>query len=167
MATKIKMTSLLFVMLFTFACNKEVREVKTGEETKSKMSGMMVHDAWIRPAAQGTNSAMFGMIMNHTDVNDTLVGLSSEFAILTEVHETYKGENDMMGMRRVEFVPVDKNDSFELKPRAHHVMLIRLKEDLKIGDTKEVTLTFKNAGDIIVKAEVKDAPGGGMDHSKH
>ena len=164
MQIKLKPLSLLLVMFFIYGCNKDVEEVTPAEETKSKMSGMMVHNAWIRLAAQGTNSAMFGMVMNHTDVSDTLIGLNSEFAVVTEVHETYKRENDMMGMRRLDFIAVDKNDSFELKPRAKHVMLIRLKEDLKMGDVKEVTLTFKNAGDIIVKAEVKDMPGGAMDH---
>ncbi len=159
----------VIILLITFtACKKEVEEVKQNEEKKVDHSGMMVHKPWIRPASTGTNTAFFGTIMNHTDVNDTLLSASFEGAEVVEIHETYMKEEDMMGMRRIEFIAIEENSAFKLKPRSFHIMLIKLKEDLAIGDKKSVTLNFKHSGEIKVEAEVKDMPGGDeMDHSHH
>lgn len=167
MKPKFDLLVFLFVGLILIGCAKQEKETEQTEEPKSKMSGMMVHNAWIRPSAEGTTTAFFGMIMNHTDVNDTLIGVSSNLAENTELHESYKKEGDMMGMRHIDSLPVDANSSVELKPRSYHVMLIILNQDLKAGDQKEVTLHFKNAGEIKVTAEVKDMPMGEMDHSQH
>lgn len=167
MRNKLKILLPLFVVLILFGCAKQNEETKQPEETKSKMTGMMVHNAWIRPSAQGTTTAMFGMIMNHTDINDTLIAVTSDLAQLTEFHETYKKEGDVMGMRHIEAQSVDANSSLMLKPGSFHVMLIKLNQDLKTGDKKEITFHFKHAGDIKVEAEVKDMPMGEMDHSQH
>lgn len=167
MKAKLNLLLILFVVLILSGCAKQEEETKQTEEPKSKMSGMMVHNAWIRPSAEGTTTAFFGMIMNHTDVNDTLIGVSSNLAENTELHESYKKESDMMGMRHIDALPVDANSSVELKPLSYHVMLIILNQDLKTGDQKEITLHFKNAGEIKVTAEVKDMPMGEMDHSRH
>jgi len=43
-----------------------------------------------------------------------------------------------------------------LKPGDYHIMFFKLTEDLKIGDKKEVTLKFKNAGSIKVNVPVKE-----------
>ncbi len=156
----------IIILLITFtACTKEVEEVKPAEEKKMEHSGLMVHKPWIRPASTGTNTAFFGTIMNHTDLNDTLINASFDGAEVVEIHETYMKEEDMMGMRRIEFIPVEENSTFKLKPRSFHIMLIKLKEDLAVGDKKSVTLNFKNYGEVKVEAEVKDMPGmEGMDH---
>lgn len=167
MKTNLKLLLTLLAVLILIGCSKQEEETKQNEEPKSKMSGMMVHNAWIRPSAEGTTTAFFGMIMNHTDVNDTLIGVSSNLAENTELHESYQKEGDMMGMRHIPALPVDANSSVELKPRSYHVMLIILNQDLKVGDQKELTLHFRNAGEIKVTAEVKDMPMGEMDHSQH
>ena len=168
MKTKFKILLPLFIVLILFGCSKQNEEAKQPEETKTEMKGMMVHNAWIRASAQGTTTAMFGMIMNHTNVNDTLVGVSSDLSQLTEFHETYKKEGDMMGMRHIEAQPIDANSSLTLQPGSYHVMLIRLNQDLKVGETKEITFHFTHASDIKVEAEVKDMNEmGGMDHSQH
>lgn len=168
MKAKFKILLTLFVVLILFGCAKQNEEAKQPEEAKSKMAGMMIHNAWIRASAQGTTTAMFGMIMNHTDVNDTLIDVTSDLSQLTEFHETYKKAGDMMGMRHVEAQPVDANTSLILKPGSYHVMLIRLNQDLKVGDKKEITFHFKHTGDIKVEAEVKDmSEMGGTDHSQH
>ena len=168
MKTKFKILLTLFIGLTLFGCAKQNEETKKPEETKNKMTGMMIHDAWIRASALGTTTAMFGMIMNHTGVNDTLIGVTSDLSQLTEFHETYKKASDMMGMRHVEAQPIEANTSLILKPGSYHVMLIRLNQDLKVGDKKEITFHFKHAGDVKVEAEVKDMNEmGGMDHSQH
>ena len=66
---------------------------------------------------------------------------------LVEVHETYEKEGARMGMRRVEKVPVPANSTTSFKPMGHHVMLIKLSEDLHVGDTVAAVLNFKIAGE--------------------
>jgi copper(I)-binding protein len=41
------------------------------------------------------------------------------------------------------------------KPGSYHVMLIKLKKDMKGGNIEEVSLHFKQAGEIKVKSVVK------------
>jgi copper(I)-binding protein len=113
-----------------------------------------IKEAWIRPAAAGMNTALFFKVTNHTESVDTLFDASSDAADLVEVHETYV-DGDKMGMRRTK-AEIKQGETVEFKPRSLHVMFIKLLKDMKIGDTQEVTLHFKNAGDVKITAEVKD-----------
>ena len=116
--------------------------------------GIQVKDAWIRPAATGMNTALFFTVTNNTESVDTLFDASASAADLVEVHETYT-DRDKMGMRRTKAV-LNPGETVEFKPRSLHVMFIKLLKDMKIGDTQEVTLHLKNAGDVKITAEVKD-----------
>jgi copper(I)-binding protein len=42
-----------------------------------------------------------------------------------------------------------------LKPGGFHIMLIGLTNELKSGDTFDITLTFANAGEITVTVPVR------------
>ena len=61
-----------------------------------------------------------------------------------------------MGMREVGQIVIPAKSTFELKPGAHHVMLMKLKQDIKKGFVGNVTLHFKKAGKILIKAEAKE-----------
>jgi len=117
-------------------------------------SGIEVKDAWIRPGAQGMNTAIYFSINNTGDTSDTLYNAKCEVAKVVEVHETYKA-GDMMGMRKTDFVLVKGNSSFSFKPGGHHVMLIDLKKKLRVGEKYHFTLYFKKAGEVRVTAEVR------------
>lgn len=119
-------------------------------------SGVLINDAWIRVAASGSNTALFFEVINKSDKPDTLLSAESNLSEVVEVHETFKRENDMMGMRKVKFVVVPPKSSVKFKPRDLHVMLIKLKKDLKAGDKGEATLIFKNSGKVKVEAMVRD-----------
>ena len=41
--------------------------------------------------------------------------------------------------------------------RYYHIMLIGLKQDLKVGDSIEITLKFENVGEIKVTAAVRES----------
>ena len=43
-----------------------------------------------------------------------------------------------------------------MKPGGFHVMLIGLKKDLRVGDTVDLQLTFEQAGEVAVKASVRE-----------
>lgn len=116
-----------------------------------------ITDPWIRNADKGMNTGMFLKIENLTNKDDELIGVESDFAEVNEIHEVFKN-NEMMGMRKIEKLPIKAKSKVELKPRDYHIMFIKLTKDLKLGDKKEVKLKFKNAGTIKVNAVVKAMP---------
>lgn len=114
-----------------------------------------IENAWMRPANKGMNAALYFEINNPTLKDYELVDVFSDIAKVVQIHETYKqGEN--LGMRKVESITIKSKTTFHLAPGGFHVMVIRLKENLKPGDKKEFTLTFKNHGKIKIIAVVKD-----------
>ena len=61
----------------------------------------------------------------------------------------------VMMMVQQENVPVGVQSQIEFKPGGLHVMLIGLNQDLKPGDTFQVTLNFEKAGQITMDVPVK------------
>jgi len=119
------------------------------------MEKITVEHQWMRSSSQRTNTAFFAEVKNSSSVADTLYKVSSPLAKLVQIHETYE-ENGMVGMREVKMLEIKPGETLHLKPRSYHVMLINLKKDLKKGLYGEVTLYFKHAGAVKVKAEVLD-----------
>ena len=113
-------------------------------------------DPWMRVGAQGQATGLFFKIENNSDKADTLYKVEFEPAGKVEIHETYDAGNDMMGMREVKFIVIPAKSTFELKPGAHHVMLMKLKRDIVKGYEGSVTLYFKQAGKIVINAQTKD-----------
>lgn len=124
----------------------------------NRQSLITIQDAWIRPAAANANSAIFFEILNKSGIADTLLSAQSNLAEIVELHETYKKENDMMGMREVHKVVIPANGIVKFKPLGLHAMLIGVLKDIRLGEHHEVALVFKSAGAIKVKAVVRDMP---------
>lgn len=119
---------------------------------------LSVNDSWIRPAAQGANSAFFFQLVNQSDKPDTLIAVKFAHSEVVELHETFKKKNDMMGMRAVKSVAIPAKGTVVFKPRDLHIMLIGLTKDVKLGETYELKLVLKKAGEIKTKAVVRDMP---------
>lgn len=122
-------------------------------------------EPWMRISAQGQSTALFMKIKNESDIADTLYKVECDFAGKVEIHETYQN-GDMMGMRPVEHIIIPAKSEFELKPRAHHIMVIKLKKDIKKGSTEEFTLYFRQAGKIKIKVTAQEMQMPKMEH-KH
>ncbi len=113
-------------------------------------------DPWMRVGVQGQATGLFFKIENNSDMADTLYKVEFESAGLVQIHETYDAGNDMMGMREIGKVVIPAKSTFELKPGSYHVMLMKLKQDIKKGYVGEFKLYFKHAGMIKIKAEAKE-----------
>jgi copper(I)-binding protein len=109
----------------------------------------------MRIANKGMNTALYFDINNLTSKDYELVDVSSDIAKVVQVHETYK-QGDNLGMRKVESITIKGKTIFHLAPGGFHIMVIRLKENLRAGDKKEFTLTFRNHGKIKIIAVVKN-----------
>lgn len=125
-----------------------------------------VKDAWARSGMKDGNSAAYMMLTNTTGLDDELVGASSDIANAVEVHLSQMGADGVMQMIQQESVALPAGGMLELKPGSYHVMLIGLKQDLKVGDSITITLHFKNGEDVTLTVPVKEAAdmgGSGMD----
>lgn len=118
--------------------------------------GIEVHEAWIRPAAKGDNGAVYFVIHNHSSQTDELVGISAEIAAAAEIHES-KMSGDVMQMKKLDSLPLGAGVEIEFSPGRLHVMLVSLKNDLKLGDEIGIILHFSNYEDIRVIVPVSDS----------
>ncbi len=117
------------------------------------MGGIIVHNAWIRPAAVSFNTAFYCTIVNKNNQADTLYKVSSNISDDIQLHETYM-KDDLIGMRPVANLVIPSNDSTMLKPGSYHIMIMNLKEKADENSTVNLTLFFRKSGKIEVKATV-------------
>lgn len=149
-------------------------------------SELTVTDVWARPAVDLAGSDLSAVYMQITggDVDDELVSASvpEDIAAVVELHETRPvsdgdmGDGDMgngdmgdamdgddagmhsgvMEMVEVPGMQIPAGETVSLQPGGLHIMLIELQQELNPGDSIEVTLTFANAGEKTVTAEVRE-----------
>lgn len=117
-----------------------------------------IEGAWGRLSPTATGAGAFYMLIkNGGGSPDRLLSASSPICGMTEIHETIKGDNDVMMMRKVaQPIVVPANGQVELKVGGMHVMCMQLKsEQFKPGSTVELTLVFEKAGEKKVVAEIR------------
>ena len=136
-------------MFLLLGCEKESKTDLTLNE------GISISDTWIRPGVKDRNTAAFMKISNNSPYEDTLFTASSDLAKVVEIHETFTKENDMKGMRQIDYILLAPNSVTELKPMGLHIMLIGLNKNLTGGDQNIIELNFKRAGSLKVNAIVK------------
>ena len=134
---------LLSVMLLS-ACAPAAKDVEAS-------------DVWARTGMAGGNSAVYMMLVNGTSADDELLSASSDVAEAVELHESKMGANGEMQMIPQASILLAAGAKVEFKPGGLHVMLIGLKQELKVGDEFELTLHFKNHANITLKVIVKEA----------
>lgn len=143
MKNKALIIVLLLTILLASACDSS-----SGELT--------IQDAWARPASAGENGAAYFVIKNGTVSDDTLLSVSSEIALATEVHMSMMDGNGVMSMQMQEALAVPAKGKVEFKAGGLHVMLVSLIRDLKVGDTITLTLNFKGAGSVVIEVPVTE-----------
>jgi copper(I)-binding protein len=136
---------------------------------------LVVSDAWARESAMATgNGAVYFVVANGTASDDELLSASvpADIAAEAQIHETTEVTGDagdqamsstmgtatgMMQMAEVESVAVPAGTTVAFEPGGLHVMLIELAGPLEAGTNVPLTLTFAEAGEIVLSAEVRSA----------
>ncbi|NMF97390.1 copper chaperone PCu(A)C [Aromatoleum toluolicum] len=114
-----------------------------------------VEEAWVR--ATVPHQKVTGAFMRLTATADAkLVAAGSPVAGSVEIHEMAM-EKEVMKMRPVAGVTLPAGQTVELKPGAHHVMLMDLRQPLQPGDTVRLTLTVEGRDGKRETLEVKAA----------
>ncbi len=119
-----------------------------------------VTNAWVRTVGgmrnmSGSDTALFMTIQNNTDVADKLLNVKSDAAQMVQIHLSEMDANGVSSMHAVAGVDIPAGGTAELKPGSYHIMLMGLQRDLKEGDKVTFTLTFQNAGTVVIQAPVK------------
>jgi copper(I)-binding protein len=150
--------AVLAVALVSVAC--------TTESPDADGEGITVSDPWARAGMAGRPTAAYMVIANGADIPDRLVAAAADVAEETQVHESRMGDDgEMMMVHMEEGIEVPAGGELVLKPESYHVMLLGLTRDLVEGEAVPIVLSFENAGDITVEAEVRPmAAMGEMDH---
>ena len=142
-------------------------------ETAAPAAEVVIEGQWARtsPMDAATGAAYLTVT---SPVDDKLVGamVDASVAMMTEIHETVMveaadtsmamgSETTMAGtgemtMRPVEFIELPAGTAVELKPGGYHIMMMKLAKPLVLGETISLTLTFENAGEVVVDVPVLD-----------
>jgi copper(I)-binding protein len=133
---------------FLFACQSQGGEIEA-------------HEVWSRPAVNGGNGAVYMVIHNHTRRPDQLIGAESAVAQTVELHKSEVNDQGVMVMLKQDAIDLPADGEIIMQPGGYHIMLLGLKQDLKVGDTFEVVLKFRSHPDLRLQVTVKE--GGGMD----
>ena len=137
--------SILVLVILLVACGPA--KITTGV--------LEVKNAWARPAPAGDNGAVYFVIENGTSQVDKLLSAQAEIASAVELHMSAM-EGDHMSMHHQNEVAILAGEAVAFSPGGLHVMLVGLTQDLKNGDTFDVTLEFEGAGQKVVTVTVKD-----------
>jgi copper(I)-binding protein len=121
-----------------------------------KVGDMRIGHPYARPTVTAqTNGAVYVSIENHGKTSDQLIAVSSPASKSAEIH-TMSMQGNVMKMREVENIEIKPSEKVVMAPgHGYHIMLIGLKQPLKLGDKLPVTLRFKNAGSVETQAVVE------------
>jgi len=142
---KKRVVPILLTLLLLVACQSS--KITTGV--------LEVKDAWARPAPTGDNGAVYLVIENGTAQDEVLLSASSEVASAVELHMS-EMDSDHMSMNHKDEIALPAGEATKFAPGGLHVMLVGLTQELKVGDTFDVTLDFQNAGEKAVTVTVME-----------
>ena len=116
-----------------------------------------VKDAWIRAAPDGRalGAAYLTLVNNGPATEITAVQSAAHAMAGLHRSETAKG---VARMRELENIPVAKHAVTRFEPGALHIMLMRQRRPLRVGDSVELTLKFSDGREISFAAQVKTEP---------
>lgn len=117
---------------------------------------IVVNDPYARVSRPNApTGAAFMMIENTGDTADRLIAASSDVAKRVELHTHIDQGNGVMKMIHIEGgIPLPAGSVHMMQRGGDHVMFMGLTENLVQGGEVSVTLTFEQAGDIVVMIPV-------------
>jgi copper(I)-binding protein len=119
--------------------------------------GVEILAPYAHAAGAGETSAAYMNIKNSGSEADTLLSASCDAVMMVQVMESTM-EGDVMSMGDVPVIDIPAGSTVELNPGGYHIMLMDLKQELKAGDTIQVTLEFAKAGKVTLEVPIL-APG--------
>ncbi len=134
----------------------------------------IIHPHIPQPAASAKAAGGFMAIVNNGTEPDRLIGIESDIAAKSEVHESRVDANGVGTMRHVDIIEIPPGGTVSLEHGGYHIMFMGLKAPLTEGEMRKATLIFENAGRVEIEFMIDPQVGEGsgkdahsdMDHSK-
>jgi copper(I)-binding protein len=127
---------------------------------------VQAEDAWCRPTPNGVLvGGCYVTLVSSRD--DVLVSAASPASPTVEIHEMSM-DGDMMRMGELENgLPLPAGETVQMRPGAEHLMLMTLSAPLAEGETVPLTLTFADAAEVTVEAQVRQPDESAAEHRDH
>lgn len=137
-----------------------------------KAGDLTLSDPWIRGTLpKAAVAAGFVTIGNGDAAEDRLLSAAAGFAERVELHEMRMRDGVMKMRPLADGLAIPAGGSVEIRPGGHHLMFMGLKEPLRQGETRKVTLVFERAGShtvpFAVAAPGASAPPAGGTNAQH
>lgn len=122
-------------------------ETTSTQTTDDKTTGMAME--------MGSRGVVYLTLLNKGRTSERLIGVQTDVAEHAELHQTIMEEGGLMKMRPVEGgIAIPAGGQTALEPGSYHIMLMNLKQDLKVGDRFALVLTFEQSQPLTVESEV-------------
>jgi copper(I)-binding protein len=128
--------------------------------TAATKAEVTVSGAWVKAFEMsemvGGMTGVFAKITNNTNKTITLVGGSSSFSPMVDVHKVVNGAMS----HKPGGIQIRPGKTVILQPGGLHVMLMNLKKKIAPGTKVDLKLTFKGAKAVALKLTAKASPAG-------
>ncbi|WP_288644339.1 copper chaperone PCu(A)C [uncultured Helicobacter sp.] len=126
-------------------------------------SNITIDKSYVFASIPGSNNpAAFMSITNNTDSQIALIEVKNSLNVPSEIHAHTKAESSQTNsktqnphpsahMIKIPKLEIQPHSQIELKPGGYHIMLIGLKQELKVGQEVDLELTFDNGETIELK----------------
>lgn len=115
---------------------------------------IQVHYSWARATmTPGQPGVVYFEIENRSDQNDVLLGASTPVADMALMHG-HVPEGEIAKMIRLKSIAVPLGKKVSFARGGNHIMLMGLKEPLVDSTQFQMTLHFRNAGDVAIPVTV-------------
>lgn len=118
----------------------------------SPESGLSIRNAYIKPPLPGRDVSAIYFTLTGGTTEDRLIGVKTSLSDLAEIH-THIKDGDIMKMRRIDGIDVPAKGSVVFEPGGYHIMVFGT-ELSPVATDGELTLSFENAGDTLVRVGV-------------
>lgn len=99
-----------------------------------------INDPWVKAADTGMTAA-FATLVNESDADVTLTGVSTEVSPM-ELHEMAMKDGEMIMQAKEGGIVIKAKSSHVLEPGGDHLMLLDLQRPVPAGDELTFTLAF-------------------------
>jgi len=104
-----------------------------------------VENAWVRATVPGQHATGAFMTLR-AQTPARLVSAQSDAAGTTEIHEMAL-QGDIMKMRQIDGLDLPAGQDVELKPGGYHLMLLELKQQVRVGEQIPISLVLDVGGE--------------------
>ena len=153
----------IFAVLFATVSLTGCAPEATNELPKT---GIIIENAWVRAseysAEAGGMTGIFAKITNKGDKTITLVGGSTEAAMMVQTHEVVDG----MMQEKKGGIEIHVGQTVTLQPGDLHIMLMNLTKPIVVGDKIDFTFKFDKADSQTFTLTAKESEGGDETYSE-